>query len=111
MNMKKQDLEKALEEYKQLLSQEREFRVSETEKLMKKFQESVEAKENSEYNLWKAMNGKFLFHYIQEKVIPELSVDVECGWSGSIEITLKFAGKPIASADGTVTERNNPEEE
>lgn len=109
--MKKQDLEKALEEYKQLLSRERAARKSEVEELKKQLQETLEAKENSEYNLWKAMNGKFLFHYIQEKVIPELSVDVECGWSGSIEITLKFAGKPIASADGTVTEHNNPEEE
>ena len=109
--MKKQDLEKALEEYKQLLSQERAARKSEVEELKKQFQESNEAKETEEYNNWKAMNGKFLFRYIKENVIPELSVDVECGWSGSIEVTLKFCGKLIASANGTVIEHNNPEEE
>lgn len=109
--MKKQDLEKALEEYKQLLSQERAARQSEVEELKKQFQESNEAKEIEEYNNWKAMNGKFLFRYIQEKVIPELSVDVECGWGGSIEITLKFCGEPIASADGSITQHNNPLEE
>ena len=109
--MKKQDLEKALEEHKQLLAQERAARKSEAEEFKKQHQEILEAYENAEYNQWKAMNGKFLFRYIQEKIIPELSVDVECGWGGSIEITLKFCGKPIASTDGTVTERNNPEEE
>ena len=30
---------------------------------------------------------------------------------GSIEVTLKFDGELIASADGAVTERNNPLEE
>ena len=109
--MKKQDLEKALEEYKQLLSQERAARKSEVEELKKQFQESNEAKETEEYNNWKAMNGKFLLRYVQEKVIPELSVDVECRWGGDIEVTLKFCGKPIASADGSVTVRNNPLEE
>lgn len=109
--MKKQDLEKALEEYKQLLSQERAARESEVEELKKQFQETNESKETEEYNNWKAMNGKFLSRYVQENVIPELSVDVECGWGGSIKVTLKFDGELIASANGYVTERNNPLEE
>lgn len=109
--MKKQDLEKALEEYKQLLSQERAARKSEVEELKKQFQESNEAKETEEYNNWKAMNGKFLSRYVKENIIPKLSVDVECGWSGSIEVTLKFDGELIASADGNVIERSNPLEE
>lgn len=116
--MKKQDLERLLQEREERISYlvqqlhlKEEQHKSDLQELQKKFVQYQQDEQEKMYQSWLQMNGQFMQRYMQEYLKQYLSIEVTCDYGGYVDVSLRLDGEEISQSSEQVISHNNPLEE